>query len=132
MAGIETRISDAVLLRAFEEFRIAPVKSSLPLKRRLAGYALAAVLALVLAAVLTILDGQLDMTIVALAALVAVIAVALLGGLVPAVLEAIAGSLDYEYGSIWFLLTGMGRLRPLRPAAGAPQRGRRERAGTHP
>jgi hypothetical protein len=47
-------------------------------------------------------------------------------------IEAIAGSLDYEYGSIWFLLTGMGRLRPLRPAAGAPQRGRRERAGTHP
>jgi two-component system sensor histidine kinase KdpD len=93
MAGIETRISDAFLLRAFEEFRIAPVKSSLPLKRRLAGYALAAALALVLAVVLTILRGQLDMTIEALAALVAVIAVALLGGLVPAVLEAIAGSL---------------------------------------
>jgi two-component system sensor histidine kinase KdpD len=92
MAGIETRISDAFLLRAFEEFRIAPVKSGLPLKRRLAGYALAAALALVLAVVL-ILGGQLDMTIEALAVLVAVIAVALLGGLVPAVLEAIAGSL---------------------------------------
>jgi two-component system, OmpR family, sensor histidine kinase KdpD len=89
MAGIETRISDAFLLRAFEESRIAPVKSSLPLKRRLAGYALAAALALVLA----ILGGQLDMTIEALAVLVAVITVALLGGLVPAVLEAIAGSL---------------------------------------
>ena len=93
MAGIETRISDAFQLRAFEESRIAPVKSSLPLKRRLAGYALAATLALVLAVVLTILGGQLDMTIEALAVLVAVIAVALLGGLVPAVLEAIAGSL---------------------------------------
>ena len=89
MAGIETRISDAFLLRACEESRIAPVKSSLPLKRRLAGYALAAALALVLA----ILGGQLDMTIAALAVLVAVITVALLGGLVPAVLEAIAGSL---------------------------------------
>jgi two-component system sensor histidine kinase KdpD len=93
MAGIETRISDAFLLRAFEEFRIAPVKSRLPLGRRLARYALAAALALVLAVVLTILGGQLDMTIEALAVLVAVIAVALLGGLVPAVLEAIAGSL---------------------------------------
>ena len=92
MAGIETRISDAFLLRVFEEFRIAPVKSSLPLKRRLAGYALAAALALVLAVVLTLLGGQLDMTIEALAVLVAVIAVALLGGLVPAVLEAIAES----------------------------------------
>ena len=92
MAGIETRISDAFLLRAFEEFRIAPVKSSLPLKRRLAGYALAAALALVLAVVLTLLGGQLDMTIEALAVPVAVIAVALLGGLVPAVLEAIAES----------------------------------------
>jgi two-component system sensor histidine kinase KdpD len=47
----------------------------------------------VLAVVLTLLGGQLDMTIEALAVLVAVIAVALLGGLVPAVLEAIAGSL---------------------------------------
>jgi two-component system sensor histidine kinase KdpD len=93
MAGIETRISDAFLLRAFEESRIAPVKSSLPLKRRLAGYALAAALALVLAVVLAILGGQLDITIEALAVLVAVISVALLGGLVPAVLEAIAGSL---------------------------------------
>jgi two-component system, OmpR family, sensor histidine kinase KdpD len=93
MAGIETRISDALSLRAFEEFRIAQVKSSLPLRRRLAGYALAAALALVLAVVLTILGSQLDMTIVALAVLVAVTAVALLGGLVPAVLEAIAGSL---------------------------------------
>ena len=80
MAGIETRISDAFLLRAFQEFRIAPVKSSLPLQRRLAGYALAAALALVLAAVLTILDGQLDLTIEALAVRVAAIAVGLLGG----------------------------------------------------
>jgi two-component system, OmpR family, sensor histidine kinase KdpD len=67
--------------------------SSLPRRRRLAGYALAAVLAPVLAVVLAILRGQLNPTTEVLAVLVAVIAVGLLGGIVPAVLEAIAGSL---------------------------------------
>ncbi len=93
MAGSETRVSDAFLLRAFEEFLIAPAKSSLPLRRRLAAYALAAALAPALAVVLAILRGQLNLTTEVLAVLVAVTAVALLGGLVPAVLEAIAGSL---------------------------------------
>jgi two-component system, OmpR family, sensor histidine kinase KdpD len=105
MAGSETRVLDAsalhgrvypgvaLLLRAFGTFLIAPAKSSLPLRRRLSGYALAAVLAPVLAAMLAILRGQLDLTTEVLAVMVAVIAVALLGGLVPAMLEAIAGSL---------------------------------------
>ncbi len=93
MAGSETRVSDAFLLRAFEEFLIAPAKSSLPLRRRLAAYALAAALAPALAVVLAILRGQLNLTTEVLAVLVAVTAVALLGSLVAAVLEAIAGSL---------------------------------------
>jgi len=64
---------------------------SLPLRRRLAGYALAAVLAPLLMLMLASLRGQLNKTTDVLAFLVAVIAVALLGGLVPAVVEAIAG-----------------------------------------
>jgi hypothetical protein len=73
----------AFLLRAVAEFLIAPAKSSLPPGRRLAGYALAAVLAVVFA----ILRGQLNLTTEVLAVLVAVIAVALLGGLAPAARE---------------------------------------------
>jgi two-component system sensor histidine kinase KdpD len=74
-------------------FLIASGKSSLPSRRRLAGYALAVALAPLLTLVLVILRGQLNLTTDVLAFLVAVIAVALLGGLGPAVLEAIAGSL---------------------------------------
>jgi two-component system sensor histidine kinase KdpD len=74
-------------------FLIASGKSSLPSRRRLAGYALAVVLAPLLTLVLVILRGQPNLTTEVLAFLVAVIAVALLGGLGPAVLEAIAGSL---------------------------------------
>jgi two-component system, OmpR family, sensor histidine kinase KdpD len=66
---------------------------SLPLRRTLAGYALAAVLAPLLTFLLASLRGQLNLALDALAFLVAVIAVALAGGLVPALLEAIAGSL---------------------------------------
>ena len=65
----------------------------LPLRRRLAGYALAAVLAPLLTLLLASLRGQLNLTTDVLAFLVAVIAVALVGGLIPAVLEAIAASL---------------------------------------
>jgi two-component system sensor histidine kinase KdpD len=65
----------------------------LPLRRRLAGYALAAVLAPLLTLLLASLRGQLNLTTDVLAFLVAVIAVALVGGFVPAVLEAIAGFL---------------------------------------
>ena len=93
MAASGTRVSDASLMGAFDELLIGLAKSSLRLRRRLAGYALAAVLAPVLAGVLAGLGGQLNPTAGVLAVLVAVIAVALLGGLVPATLEAIAGSL---------------------------------------
>lgn len=93
MAASGMRTSDAMLLRAFDELLIAPARSSLRLRRRLAGYALAAVLAPVLAVVLAILRGQLSPTTSVLAVLIAVVVVALLGGLVPAALEAIAGSL---------------------------------------
>jgi two-component system, OmpR family, sensor histidine kinase KdpD len=65
----------------------------LPLRRRLAGYALAAVLAPLLTLLLASLRGQLNLTTDVLTFLVAVIAVALVGGFVPAVLEAIAGFL---------------------------------------
>jgi two-component system sensor histidine kinase KdpD len=67
------------------------VLSSLPLRRWLAGYALAAVLTPVLTLLLASLRGQLNLTTDVLAFLVAVIAVALVGGVVPAVLEAMAG-----------------------------------------
>jgi two-component system, OmpR family, sensor histidine kinase KdpD len=67
-------------------------RSSLPLRRRLTGYALAALLALMLAVVLAVLRVPLNLTTGVVAVLAAVLAVALLGGLVPAVLEAIAGA----------------------------------------
>jgi two-component system sensor histidine kinase KdpD len=65
----------------------------LPLRRRLAGYALAAVLAPLVTLLLASLRDQLNLTTDVLAFLVAVIAVAVVGGFVPAVLEAIVGSL---------------------------------------
>jgi two-component system sensor histidine kinase KdpD len=65
----------------------------LPLMRRLAGYALAAVLAPLLTDLLVILQGQLNRVTDVLAFVIAVIAVAFIGGLAPAVFEAIAGSL---------------------------------------
>ena len=65
----------------------------LPLRRRLAGYALAVALAPVLTVFLAILRDELNLTSDVLAFLLAVIAVALVGGFVPAVMEAIAGSL---------------------------------------
>jgi two-component system sensor histidine kinase KdpD len=65
----------------------------LPLRRRLAGYGLAVVLAPLLTLLLAGLRGQLNLTTDVLAFLVAVIAVALVGGFVPAVIEAVAGFL---------------------------------------
>ncbi|MDX6344997.1 MAG: two-component system, OmpR family, sensor histidine kinase KdpD [Trebonia sp.] len=93
MAASGMRTSDAMLLRAFDGLLIGPARSSLRLRRRLAGYVLAAALVPVLAVVLAILRGQLSPTTGVLTVLTAVVAVALLGGLVPATLEAIAGSL---------------------------------------
>ena len=83
----------AVLLGASGRFLIAAIKASLPLGRVLAGYVLAAAAAPLLTLVLASLRGQLDLTTDVLAFLVAVIAVALAGGLIPAVLEAVGGSL---------------------------------------
>src|SRR5258708_5903355 len=73
------------------------VRGGLPLRRRLTGYALAAVLAPVLTLFLASLRGGLNLTSDVLFFLVAVIAVALVGGFVPAVLEAIAGSMLLNY-----------------------------------
>ena len=75
------------------EFMIAATKVSLPLGRRLAGYGLAAAAAPFLTLVLASLRGQLDPTTDVLAFLLAVIAVALSGSLIPAVFEAVGGSL---------------------------------------
>ncbi len=72
-------------------------RGGLPLRRRLAGYALAAVLAPLLTLFLASLRSGLNLTSDVLLFLVAVIAVALVGGFVPAVLEAIAGSLLLNY-----------------------------------
>jgi two-component system, OmpR family, sensor histidine kinase KdpD len=72
-------------------------RGGLPLRRRLAGYVLAAALAPLLTLLLASLRGSLNLTSDVLVFLVAVIAVALVGGFVPAVLEAIAGSLLLNY-----------------------------------
>ena len=65
----------------------------LTLRRRLVGYALAVVLAPLLTLFLASLRGQLNLTSDVLLFLVAVIAVALVGGFVPALVEAIACSM---------------------------------------
>jgi two-component system, OmpR family, sensor histidine kinase KdpD len=67
------------------------------LRRRIAGYLLAAALAPLLTLVLASLRGSLNLTSDVLAFFVAVIVVALVGGFVPAVLEAVAGSLLLNY-----------------------------------
>ncbi len=72
-------------------------RGGLTLRRRLAGYALAVVLCPLLTLVLASLRGQLNLTSDVLAFLVAVIAVALVGGFVPAILVAVAGSLLLNY-----------------------------------
>jgi two-component system, OmpR family, sensor histidine kinase KdpD len=73
------------------------VRGGLPLRRVLAGYALAAVLAPLLTLFLVSFRSSINLTSDMLFFLVAVIAVALVGGFVPAVLEAIAGSLLLNY-----------------------------------
>ncbi len=69
------------------------VRGGLPLRRRLLGYALAVLLAPLVTLFLASLRSELNLTTDVLAFLLAVIAVALVGGFVPAVLEAILGSL---------------------------------------
>jgi two-component system, OmpR family, sensor histidine kinase KdpD len=73
------------------------VRGGLPLRRRLAGYALAVVLAPLLTLFLASFRSSINLTSDVLFFLVAVIAVALVGGFVPALLEAIAGSLLLNY-----------------------------------
>jgi two-component system, OmpR family, sensor histidine kinase KdpD len=72
-------------------------RGGLPLRRRLAGYALAVVLLPLLTLCLTSFRSSINLTSDVLFFLVAVIAVALVGGFAPAVLVAIAGSLLLNY-----------------------------------
>jgi len=72
-------------------------RGGLPLRRRLAGYALAILLAPLLTLFLASFRGGINLTSDVLFFLVAVIAVALVGGFVPALLEAVAGSLLLNY-----------------------------------
>ena len=72
-------------------------RGGLTRRRQLMGYALAAVLCPLLTLVLASLRGNLNLTSDMLAFLVAVIVVALVGGFVPAILVAVAGSLLLNY-----------------------------------
>ncbi len=72
-------------------------QGGLPLRRRLAGYVLAAVLAPLLTLMLANLRGDLNLTSDMLVFLAGIVAVALVGGLVPAVLAAVAFSLLLNY-----------------------------------
>src|SRR3984957_6062153 len=72
-------------------------RGGLPLRRRLLGYALAVVLPPVLTVVLAALRGQVNLSSDIIIFLAAVVAVAVAGGLIPAVLTAIAGSLLLNY-----------------------------------
>ena len=69
----------------------------LPLRRRLAGYVLAVALAPLITLLLANLRGNLNLTSDMLIFLAGVMAVALVGGLVPAVLAAVFGSLLLNY-----------------------------------
>ncbi len=76
-------------------------RGGLTLRRRLAGYALGVILTPLLTVALTSARGGLNLTSDMLSFLVAVIAVALVGGFVPAVLVAIAGSLLLRPTTSW-------------------------------
>jgi two-component system, OmpR family, sensor histidine kinase KdpD len=69
----------------------------LPLRRRLLGYVVAAVLAPLLTLILAAVRDRINLTSDIVIFLAAVIAVAITGGFVPAVLEAVAGSLLLNY-----------------------------------
>ena len=72
-------------------------RGAIPLRRKVAGYGLAAALSLVLTVVLASLRSGLNLTSDVLMFLVAVILVALVGGFAPAVLAAIVGFLLLNY-----------------------------------
>ena len=86
------------LLGASEPF-LALAGSGLPMQRKLAGHALAAALALFLTLLLATWGGR-SPTVGVLAFVLAVIVVALVGGFVPAVLEAVAGSLLLHFFAV--------------------------------
>ncbi len=73
------------------------LRGGLSLPRKVTGYALAAVLAPLITLVLANLRGHLNLTSDMLVFLIGVIAVALVGGLIPAVIAAIVGSLFLNY-----------------------------------
>jgi two-component system, OmpR family, sensor histidine kinase KdpD len=73
------------------------IRGGLTLRRQLAGYLLAVVLAPLLTLGLVAMRGQLNLTSDVLIFLVAVIVVALVGGFVPALLAAVLGSLLLNY-----------------------------------
>jgi two-component system sensor histidine kinase KdpD len=75
--------------------RVAP--GGLPLQRKLAGYALAVVLMPLLTLVLANLRGHLNLTSNMLVFMAGVVAVALVGGFLPALVAAVAGSLLLNY-----------------------------------
>jgi two-component system sensor histidine kinase KdpD len=77
--------------------RLPAERGGLPLPRKVAGYVLAVLLAPVLALLLANLRHDLNLTSDVLVFLVGVAAVALVGGLVPAVLAAMVGSLLLNY-----------------------------------
>ncbi len=72
-------------------------RGGLPLRRRLLGYALAVVLPPVLTAMLAALRSQVNLSSDIIIFLAAVVAVAVAGGLIPAVLAAVAGSVLLNY-----------------------------------
>jgi two-component system, OmpR family, sensor histidine kinase KdpD len=82
----------ALLLGASDEI-LAAAGCGLPPRRKLSGHALAVALALFLTLLLAGLHGRLSLTADVAGFLIAVIVVALAGGFIPAVLEAVTGAL---------------------------------------
>ena len=106
----------AVFLLAASEQFLACAGSGLPLQRKVAGHALAAAFALFLTLLLATWRGR-SPTVGVLAFVLAVIVVALVGGFVPAVLEAVAGSLLLHFVAMaqpgTFTIGGVGDLAVL-------------------
>lgn len=97
-----------VLLSASDEF-LARTRRTLPPLRKLTGHTLAATLALLLAVLVTWRGGQVSPAACALALVLAVTAIAFVGGAIPGVIEAVTGSL---------LLGVLAAPRPGQPALG--------------
>jgi K+-sensing histidine kinase KdpD len=106
MSGIVLRLTGAAaailllaavfLLSAADEV-LGRARRGFPARRKLTGHALAAELALFLTLVLASLRGHLSPAAEVLCLLLPVIAVAVGGGLIPAVIEAVAGSLLFRF-----------------------------------